>query len=250
MKRRDFLKGVAALGSVALFSKHTLSNVLLKNGNPKTVIIGATAVGCAMALRDPENTLVLERGIHPAPEFLLSLDPETPGTAGTEKSRAFEKILKERNLIENGKLYHQPVADLFSKFLADNGVNLLFCVEFVGMKKLQTGGYQITVCGNDGKTSFEAEKVVDLRFGKTLAMSGVLAKKGCGDTKIFRVPIAENATISQARLKFHDEWEKCAKNFPDWELVAEAGSLKYDTGFPDFFSAMDFGFRTNTLIES
>ncbi len=239
MKRRDFLKGAVALGGISLFSAEALAAAL--EGSPKTIVVGATAEGCGLALKDPANTVVLERGIHPAAEFLLSLDPETPGVAQTETSKAFEKMLKDRNLIEGGRLYHQPVADLLTTFLDDRGVKLLFAVEFVDARKLPSGSYMVTVCGADGKVSFEAARVMDLRYDKTLAMSGVLAKKGTAETRIFRVPLPERASISQARLMFHDAWEKQAKDLPDWELVAEAGSIKYDTGHADFFSALDAG---------
>ncbi len=239
MRRREFLKGAAALGGISFFSAKALAAALA--GQLKTIVIGATAEGCGRALKAPESTIVLERGIHPAAEFLLSLDPEGPGNAKTATAKAFEKILKARKLIAGGKLYHQPVADLFTRFLGDHGVRLLFAVEFVEARKLPSGNYRVTVCGIDGKVSFEAAKVVDLRYGKALAMSGVLAKKGAGDTKIFRVPLAENASVAQARLRFHDEWERQAKAFSGWELVAEAASLKYDTGHADFFSALDAG---------
>ncbi len=236
MKRRTFLKGVAAFGGISFFSADALAAI--NEGTLDTIIIGATAEGCGIALRDPKRTLVIERGIHPAPEFLLSLDPEVPGVAMGDKSKAFEKLLKDNGLIENSKLYHQPVADMLTKFLVDNGVNMLFAVEFVDAKKTDSG-YKVTVCGNDGKVSFAAKNIVDLRFSKVSAMSGVLLKKGSSDTRIFRVPIPGNSSPGQARLLFHAEWEKQQSAFPEWELVAEAGSLKYETGYPDFFAALD-----------
>lgn len=233
IRRREFIAGGAALFSAAA----------LRAAAPegKTVLVGASAKACGMALADPAGTLILERGIHPAPEFTLSLDPETAGTPRSSVGKEFAEILEKEGVLENGRLYHQPMSYFLSDFLTKRGVRVLYSAEYV--RHVKSGdGVSVTACGNAGPVSFAAARAIDVRPGKVLAISGVLAKKGPSlETRLFRVPLPPDADWTRARLALADAWMGRKAEFPGFDLVEEAGALARDTGYPDFFSAFEEG---------
>lgn len=233
--RRDFL---ALAGGCVMFSAAAV-RAAVPNG--KTVLLGATAKACGMALAHPETALILERGIHPAPEFTLSLDPETAGTPRSETGIAFAAELERNGVLKNGILYHQPMSYFLSDFLAKRGVRVLYAAEYVRHEENGRGA-TVVACGNDGPVTFEARRVVDTRPGKVVAVSGVLVAQGKSmETRLFRVPLPPDANWTQARLALADAWVARKGDCPGFDLVAEAGALKRDTGFPDFFSAFEEG---------
>ena len=114
--RRDFL---ALASGCAVFSA---ASVRAAAPDGKTVLLGATAKACGMALAHPDATLILERGIHPAPEFTLSLDPETAGTPRSETGKAFAAELERNGVLKDDVLYHQPMSYFLSDFLVKKGL--------------------------------------------------------------------------------------------------------------------------------
>ena len=233
--RRDFL---ALAGGCAVFSA---ASVRAAVPDGKAVLLGATAKACGMALAHPGAALILERGIHPAPEFTLSLDPETAGTPRSETGKAFAAELERNGVLKDGVLYHQPMSYFLSDFLVKRGVRVLYAAEYVRHEENGRGA-TVVACGNDGSVTFEAKRVVDTRPGKAIAVSGVLVARGKSvETRLFRVPLPPDANWTQARLALADAWAARKGDHPGFDLVAEAGALKRDTGFPDFFSAFEEG---------
>ena len=232
---RDFL---ALAGGCAMFSA---ASVRAAVPDGKTVLLGATAKACGMGLAHPEAALILERGIHPAPEFTLSLDPETAGTPRSEAGKAFAAELERNGVLKDGILYHQPMSYFLSDFLAKHGVRVLYAAEYVRHEENGRGA-TVVACGTDGPVTFEAKRVVDTRPGKAIAVSGVLVARGKSvETRLFRVSLPPDANWTQARLALADAWAARKGDHPGFDLVAEAGALKRDTGFPDFFSAFEEG---------
>lgn len=235
VKRREFL---ALSGGFAVFSA---AAVRAAEPEGKTVVIGATAQACGMALAHPGDVVVLERGIHPAPEFTLSLDPETAGTPTSAVGRELAAELERNGVLSEGRLYHQPMSYFLSQFLAKRGVTVLYAAEYVSHRRAGSG-WSVTACGNDGPFTFAARRVVDARPGKVQAISGVLVKDGRStEPRLFRVELPPDAGWAQARLALADAWASRKGDYPGFNLVAEAGALKRDTGFPDFFSAFEKG---------
>ena len=235
LARRDFL---ALAGGGAVFSA---ASVRAAVPDGKVVLLGATAKACGVALAHSGAALILERGIHPAPEFTLSLDPETAGTPRSETGKAFAAELERNGVLKDGVLYHQPMSYFLSDFLVKRGVRVLYAAEYVRHEE-NGWGATVVACGNDGPVTFEAKRVVDTRPGKAIAVSGVLVARGKSvETRLFRVPLPPGATWTQARLALADAWAARKGDYPGFDLVAEAGALKRDTGFTDFFSAFEEG---------
>ena len=128
-----------------------------------------------------------------------------------------------------------------SDFLVKRGVRVLYAAEYVRHAEVARGA-TVVACGNDGPVTFGAKRVVDTRPGKVVAVSGVLVARGKSvETRLFRVPLPPDANWTQARLALADAWAARKGDHPGFDLVAEAGALKRDTGFPDFFSAFEEG---------
>lgn len=239
--RREFLR-LAGAGGCALFSARAVRAAAADGG--KTVLVGATARACGMALAHPETTLILESGLHPAPEFTLSLDPETAGTPVSATGRALaDALVRDGILSEDGRLYHQPMGYALASFLAARGVTILYAATYAG-REPAPDGVRVTAVGYDGPATFTARRVVDTRPGKALALTGVLAREGTStETRLFRVALPPDADWTRARFALHDAWAARQGEFPGFRLVAEAGAIKRASGFPDFFSAFEEGLK-------
>ena len=239
--RREFLR-LAGAGGCALFSARAVRAAAADGG--KTVLVGATARACGMALAHPETTLILESGLHPAPEFTLSLDPETAGTPVSATGRALaDALVRDGILSEDGRLYHQPMGYALASFLAARGVTILYAATYAG-REPAPDGVRVTAVGYDGPATFTARRVLDTRPGKALALTGVLAREGTStETRLFRVALPPDADWTRARFALHDAWTARQNEFPGFRLVAEAGAIKRASGFPDFFSAFEEGLK-------
>lgn len=236
LTRRRFLVS----GGAALFSAPTLAAAAPRG---KTVLLGATARACGRALAHPGDTMILEAGLHPAPEFLLSLDPETAGAPRTRPARALAAFLRANGaLTDGGLLRHLPASYLFSAYLARHGVTILYGATCAGWRT-DGDGTVLTVCGGDGAVeTFRARRVIDARPRRTRALSAWLVRPGTPpDTRLFRVPLPPDADWPAARRALHDAWDRQRGAFPGFTLAAEAGVLKRDAGFPDFFRAFEDG---------
>ncbi len=239
--RREFLR-LAGAGGCVLFSARAARAAAVGGG--KTVLVGATARACGMALAHPETTLILESGLHPAPEFTLSLDPETAGTPVSATGRALaDALARDGILSEDGRLYHQPMGYALASFLAARGVTILYAAAYAG-REPAPDGVRVTAVGYDGPATFTACRVLDTRPGRALALTGVLAREGAStETRLFRVALPPDADWTRARFALHDAWAARQGEFPGFRLVAEAGAIKRASGFPDFFSAFEEGLK-------
>ena len=120
MVRRDFLRGSAAL--LACLSSASLQAALA--GGAKTLAIGASRGGCEFALADPENVILMERGILPAIEL---------GAGQTDEWAA--KLL-------------------------DAGCRVLLNAELENIEETDSG-FRVTAHGTDGVHVFTVDAVKD-----------------------------------------------------------------------------------------
>lgn len=119
MNRREFVGGLAGL---AVLSATSLKAALA--GGPKTLVIGASRRGCELALAQPDEVILADRGILPAIEL---------GAAET---------------------------DVWAKKLLDARCRVLLNMEVAEAVK-SGAGYRVTAYGTDGLHEFEVSRVVD-----------------------------------------------------------------------------------------
>lgn len=119
MNRREFVGGLAGL---AVLSTTSLKAALA--GGTKTLVIGASRRGCELALAQPGEVILADRGILPAIEL---------GPAET---------------------------DIWSKKLVDAKCRVLLNMEVEKVEKTDAG-FRVTAYGSDGLHEFEVSRVID-----------------------------------------------------------------------------------------
>jgi len=253
MKRRTFLKVSAAGVGVTVFRAEALAAALGgEKAKPRTLVLGGSAFACGLALAHPEEVLVLERGIHLAPEFALAYDPPDAGTPKTDIGRGVCVDLEGCGILSGGKLHHPPLADYFTDLMTRRGCSLLLNAETTEIERVKDG-FRVTVCATDGLSFFTVGKVIDttpegwrgagrdavrakaltatlqgkLPDGEAeLRTLGAVIRKGVfPDEWLLRVELPAAADWHDARLKLHAAWEALKPRCPQLKLAAEAGAL-------------------------
>ena len=85
MNRRTFLK--TAMGTAALFRADLFAAALMRDGTPKTLVLGGGAFALGYALAHPAEAIILERGIHLAADYGMVGDSAAPGVPTTDLGR-------------------------------------------------------------------------------------------------------------------------------------------------------------------
>lgn len=229
MDRREFLKLSLAGGAVSLFDAKLLAAALGSDGATKTVIFGGGAFALGQALAHPEETLILERGIHLAADYACTCGPDTLGEPHTPLGRALRDGLAACGILRDGRLELPPLADFMCAFFADHGGRAFLNVEPARLAA-NGRGYDLTVYGGgaNGLVSFAVGQVLDttdVGFGNVGA-DALVGKRfgGLSADGLFTVDLPPRADWHQARLALYDAWER-AGHQPE-ELLAEVNALK------------------------
>lgn len=228
MNRRDFLKLSSAGGIVTLFGRDAFSAALGADRKSKTIVFGGSAFALGFALAHPEDVLVLERGMHLAPEFACTCGQTVAGVAKTPLGRELLARLAESHILVDGVLELPPLADFLSVFFADHGGKAFMNVELAAVEKA-FGGWNLRTYGvGDGFLDFSAGRFLDTTDTgwRELGAVAVTGKRFGGIAKdgYFTVDLPPDADWRTARLALYDAWEKTGKT-PD-ELLAEVNAMR------------------------
>ncbi len=227
MKRRDFIRGCAAGGAVALFRADLFAAALAADGTPKTLILGGGvfALGCALAR--PRETLVLVRGIHLGADIALTCGPHAVGSPTTPLGKKLYDALVAEGLVKNGELELPPLADFLSAFFAAQGGQAFLGAELADLAERSTG-WKTTVfgSGSEGFSSFEVARFVDTTdrawrdrgVGDVTGVRfGALTHKG-----YFTVDLPPSVDWHAARIAFRRAWDASGEQ---GEPLAEVNAL-------------------------
>jgi len=222
MYRRDFLKLGAMAGAVTAFSPELLSAALAEGNGRKTLVLGGSAFAIGYAIAHPGEAVVIERGIHLAPEFSQTGDWGALGEAKTAEGREIAERIAGAGLVTDGRLELPPLSDFLHAYAADKGIPL-FCsaelVSFRGGCAAVCGGGSSGVCEVDVKSLLDTTPVGWRDCGmKDVASRSFSVVTASG---LVSVSLPGAATRRDARLRL---WEKTA-SLPKGEAIAEANEM-------------------------
>lgn len=207
MTRRDFLTTGVAGGICALFDARLFA-AATAGAEPPTLVLGGTAFALGVALANPARTVVLERGIHLAPEFSLTGDWADPGEPTTPLGKELLAALAKDGLITDGKLELPPLSDFLQGFFADHGGRAFFNAELAYIRR--TGGVRACIYGGGaaGLDLFAAGQILDTTdIGwRDRGMRDVASKSfsAITDRGLFTVALGAEADWREARLKLYE----------------------------------------------
>ncbi len=229
MERREFLKLSLAGGAALLFDAPSFAAALADGSRPKTLVLGGGAFALGYALAHPNETLVLERGIHLAADFACTCGPFEPGEPRTALGRELAEGLEKCGILADGRLELPPLADYMSVFFADHGGRAFVNAELAALEK-SPRGYRVKVCGGgaDGISEFAVGDVIDttdVGF-RNVGADALVGKRfgGIGPDGYFTVDLPADADWHTARLALYRAWEATGRK-PE-QLLAEVNALK------------------------
>lgn len=221
--RRDFLKGASA-GALSLsFGNSLFAAAMEPSPRPKVLVLGGTALGLGVAIANPGRCVVVERGLHLAPEFSQVADWGELGEPTTEAGRAMAEAIKSAGLVTDGRLELPPLSDFLHQYAAEKGVPLFCCAELVSFKR-SANACRAVVCGggSSGLSEVVAAKLVDTTSvgWRDCGLAEVESRSLSAFTAsgLVSVSVAADSTRRDARLKL---WEKVGST----KVVAEANEL-------------------------
>ena len=235
MKRREFLKLSLAGGAATLFDASSFAVALAEGSRPKTLVLGGGAFALGYALANPNEVLVLERGIHLAADFACTCGPFEPGEPKTALGQELLEGLTKCGILAEGRLELPPLADYMSVFFADHGGKAFMNAEPAALEKT-AHGYRVRIYGGgaDGFSEFVVGNVLDttdVGF-RDCGADAIIGKRfgGIGPDGYFSVDLPADANWHTARLAFYRAWEAMGRR-PE-ELFTEVNALKclYRTG--------------------
>ena len=251
MNRRDFLKTSAAGIGVAL-GNASVFQALAAESAGKTLVLGGTAFACGVACAHPDSVIVLERGIHLAPEFALTNEHPEAGQPEMAAGRDLCGKLAACGLLNKGRLRQAALPDFLANYLTGCGCPLLLAAELASCEK-SPQGFRVTLCGIDGLSSLTVARILDTtaegwqESGRdslasqsisarlrgrlpaslpTLAESGASLREGdAPDEIVLRVALPASASWHEARLRLHAVWNSVRASLPGLSLAAESPEL-------------------------
>ncbi len=133
--RRGFLKGVA-VGALSLeFSPSLFAVAMAPSPDMKTLILGGTAFALGAALANPGRCVVIERGIHLAPEFSQVGDWGEVGEAKTKQGAEMLSAMAAAGLVSDGRLELPALSDFLHAYFSTKNVALFFNAELVSFDR-------------------------------------------------------------------------------------------------------------------
>ena len=133
--RRCFLKGVA-VGALSLeFSPSLFASAMAPSPDMKTLVLGGTVFALGVALANPGRCVVIERGIHLAPEFSQVGDWGEVGEAKTSQGAEMLSAMVAAGLVSEGRLELPALSDFLHAHFSTKNVALFFNAELVSFDR-------------------------------------------------------------------------------------------------------------------
>ena len=225
--RRDFLKGASA-GALSLsFAPSLFAAAMEPSPRPKALVLGGTALGLGVAIANPGRCVVVERGLHFAPEFSQVADWGELGEPTTETGRAMAEAIKAAGLVTDGRLELPPLSDFLHQYVSEKGVAAFCCAELVSFKR-QANACRAVVCGggSSGLSEVVAAKLVDTTSvgWRDCGLGEIESRTFSAFTPsgLVSVSVAADATRRDARLRL---WERIGGLKGADRAIAEANEL-------------------------
>lgn len=226
-----------------------------------TVVLGASAFACGMALCAPGRVCILERGILLAPEYTAALHRPVLSAAQTDAGRRLRRELSERGIAVGDRVHLPPVADVLALLLTECRAQMLLQCETVDMVA-EADGYLLKVMATDGIGQLRARRIVDTtpegfrsagvdaiarraicaallghaaaplpeqpiptEVGQVTVYTGALP-----DEYLIRLELPRDAGFGEARRRLHRAFRSAAPRLPGLLFGAEAVAMvnEYD----------------------
>ena len=129
--RRCFLKNATAGTATLAFNPSLFAAAMSETPRPKALVLGGTAFALGVAVANPGRCVVIERGIHLAPEFSQTGDWGGVGEANTEHGLAILSAMESAGIVSAGRIELPPLSDFLHSYFADGEVALFFNAELV-----------------------------------------------------------------------------------------------------------------------
>ena len=225
--RRDFLKIASAGALSGSFAPSLFAAAMSPSPRLKTLVIGGTAFSLGFAAARPGRCVIVERGIHLAPEFSQVGDWGELGDATSECGREMADSIRSAGLVTDGRLELPPLSDFLHRHVEEMGLSVFCNVELVSFKR-NAGGFRALVCGggSSGLCEANAASLLDATpvGWRDCGMEEVEARTFSAVTAdgIVSVTLPANATRREARMKLWGRLES-----PDGRVkpLAEANEL-------------------------
>lgn len=230
MLRRSFLKGALGAGVVAAFDARAFDAARTAGGTPKTLVLGGGAFALGYALAHPQETLVLERGIHLGLDFAGTVGPAAPGVPTTALGAELLAKMTEARIVRDGALELPPLADFLAVFFQEHGGRAFMNADLVGLER-RPHGYRVRIVGGgtEGLSQFDVGGFVDTTDvgWRNFGADAVTAKRFggiAGDFSYFTVDLPPADGWHAARIKLYDAWKAAGHRSGD--LLAEVNAVK------------------------
>ena len=266
MTRRNFVKLGVNGGMSAIFGRHLFAEALADNPRATTLILGGGAFALGYALAHPEETIVLERGIHLGADFALTGEPETLGLATTPFGQRLSDKLSVAGIAHDGRLELPPLADCLSSFFIAEGGRAFLCGEVVAAARTKEG-WRVRILGGgiEGISTFSVARILDTTDvgwrDEGLDMVRARHISLLVESGYFRVSVPPKADARTARLALYAAWDAAKR---DERVLAECSAPRTlykeshiertnpssmtwipSAQFPDLLTAFDEGVRWN-----
>ena len=227
MNRREFIAMGAASGALMLFDQNAFGK-LLGDSHIGTMILGGGAFAIGFALAHPEETVIVERGIHLCADVALTGDFAAIGTPVSPLGRELYQRLEAEGLLVDGKVECPPLADFMATFFVEHKGTALANAELVDLQKINNvwkarlyGGGSTGICDMSFANFLDTTDVGWRNIGKdTIAgrRFGAITDKG-----FFSVDLPPTTDWHEARLKLYDSLEQQVKGS---RILAETSAMK------------------------
>lgn len=175
-----------------------------------TVVLGATAFGCAYACSHPETTAVVEESLNVCGEFCgaLRADPLTQPPQTGFGAELFAE-LQQRNLVNSaGEICIPAVSGLFSRRLLQSKAAVYLQCRLAETKK-QNGRFVLTVFGPDGFFTLSCDRILDTRtkaLPQTVQRQYAFCAMLAGKSGEFTAPPKALGPLQVRHGRFSDEY--------------------------------------------
>ena len=221
----------------------------------ETLILGGSAFACGVASRNPEKSLILERGILLIPEFASALHPVRLASPRTQVGKEIFRYLERRGIAGGKKIHPPPLSAYFIHWMHQKKSRLLFNAELIDVIKTEKETRAEVFC-IDGQNVIRAQQIIDTTAegwrnrGRAFLRGKALCAAVCGTIShvpaegelrcasfsagilpgehLLRVDVPADATWHEARLRLHDIFHQLQKTNPRIFLGGEATSMVYE----------------------
>lgn len=210
-------------------------------------VLGASFAGIGTAV-ECMDSVIIESAPIPGGEYISSFSSVIADSLPlkTAKAQNLRDELLKHGRLSGGRVNPAGLAAYMNKYLLENGVNVLFMTEVLGIEKKESF-YEITVCSCGKVQKIQANKVL---CGKVdgggnevfynAAISGgsdkTLPKSWHEDISFeqgvypgeayIKIKINGNCGLSQARVLLRDIWASRPTEYAQWKIAMFADSFE------------------------